>query len=85
VTAALLRDRTGTQAPEPVSPGQRPPADLGMIPLTVPQITRLPGTRPGRPGHAEHWSNWRRRHQARPRWYHQRTRLTRDPAIALVS
>jgi len=85
VTAALLRDRTGTQAQEPVSPGQRPPADLGMIPLTVPEITRLLSTRPGRPGHAEHWSNWRRRHQARARWYHQRTRLARDPAIALVS
>jgi hypothetical protein len=85
VTAALLRDRTGTQAPEPVSPGQRPPADLGMIPLTVPEITRLLGTRSGRPGHAEHWSNWRRCHQARARWYHQRTRLARDPAIAVVS
>jgi len=54
-----------------------------MIPLTVPEITRLLTTRPGRPGHAEHWSNWRRRHQARSRWYHQRTRLTRE--ISLVS
>jgi hypothetical protein len=56
-----------------------------MIPLTVPEITRLLGTRPGRPGHAGHWSNWRRCHQANARWYHQRTRLARDPAIALVS
>jgi SRSO17 transposase len=85
VTAALLRDRTDTQAPPPVRPGQRPPADPGMIPLTVPEITRLVTIRPARPGHTEHWSNWRRRHQARARWYHQRTRLARDPTIALVS
>ncbi len=55
-----------------------------MIPLTIPEITRLLATPPARqPGHAEHWANWRRRHQARSRWYHQRTRLTRE--IALVS
>ena len=57
-----------------------------MIPLTVPEITRLLATHPSRPpGHAEDWANWRRRHQARARWYHQRTRLARDTAIALVS
>ena len=58
-----------------------------MIPLTVPEITRLLTTQPASspPGHAEHWANWRRRHQARSRWYHQRTRLARDTAIALVS
>jgi hypothetical protein len=79
VTAALLRDRTDTQAPPPVRPAQPRPADPGMIPLTVPEIKRLfapPATsRP--PGHAEHWANWRRRHQALARWYHQRTRLAR--------
>ena len=86
VTAALLRDRTDTQAPPPVRPDQPPPADPGMIPLTVPEITRLLAT-PTRPppGHAEHWLDWRRRHQARARWYHQRTRLARDTEIALVS
>ena len=83
VTAALLRDRTDTQAPSPARPGQRPPADPGMIPLTIPEITRLLTTRPPRPGHAEHWSNWRRCHQARARWYHQRTRLARG--LSLVS
>ena len=41
VTAALLSDRTGTQAPPPVRPDQPPPADPGMIPLTVPEIRRL--------------------------------------------
>jgi hypothetical protein len=85
VTAALLLDRTNTQAPPPARPSQPPPADPGMIPLTIPEITRLLTTSPARPGHVEHWSNWRRRHQARSRWYHQRTRLTRDTEIALVS
>ena len=87
VTAALLRDRTDTQAPPPVRPGQPPPADPGMIPLTVPEIKRLlasPAT-PRPPGHAEHWANWRRRHQAFARWYHQRARLAREAEIALAS
>jgi hypothetical protein len=32
VTAAHLRDRTDTQAPPPVTPGQAPPGEPGMIP-----------------------------------------------------
>jgi SRSO17 transposase len=75
VTAAQLRDRTGTQAPPPVRPGQTPPADTGMIALTTAEITRLLA-RPAPPGAAVHWLAFRRRHQARARWYHQRTRLT---------
>jgi SRSO17 transposase len=88
VTAALLRDRTSTQAPPPVRPGQPPPPDPGMIPLTVPEIRRLLAAclaAPSPPGHAGHWLDWRRRHQARARWYHQRTRLARDAEIAQVS
>jgi SRSO17 transposase len=85
VTAALLRHRTNTPPPPPVRPDQPPPADPGMIPLTVPEIMRLLTTQRARPGHAEHWANWRRRHQARSRWYHQRTRLARDAKIPLVS
>jgi len=88
ITAALLRGRTDTQAPPPVRPGQLPPADLGMTPLTVPEVARLLTAWPARsrpPGHAEHWSDWRRCHQARSRWYHQRTRLTRDSQTALAS
>ena len=88
VTAALLRDRTDTQAAGPVSPDQPPPADPGMIPLTVPEIRRLLAASepvPRRPGHAEHWSVFRREHQARARWYHQRARLARSTEIALVS
>jgi hypothetical protein len=56
-----------------------------MIPLTVPEITRLLSTQHARTGHTQHWSTWRRRHQARARWYHQRTRLARDTAITQVS
>jgi len=46
-----------------------------------PEIARLltaQTARPRPPGHAAQWSAWRRRHQARSRWYHQRTR--RAPA-----
>jgi len=83
VTAALLRCRTGTQAPAPVLPDQPPPADPGMIPLTVPETGRLLG-HPPPPGSAGHWLNWRRRHQARSHWYHQRTRLARRIEITQV-
>ena len=41
ITTALLRDRTDTQAPPPVRPDQPPPAEPGMIPLTIPEIKRL--------------------------------------------
>ena len=55
-----------------------------MIPLTVPEVKRLlAGTlqNPKPPGHNTHWRNWRRRHQARSRWFHQRARLNRDYAL----
>jgi SRSO17 transposase len=84
VTAALLRRRTSTAAPAPALPDQHPPAEFGMIPLTVPETGRLLD-HPPPPGSAAHWLDWRRRHQARSRWYHQRTRLARDAAIVLVS
>jgi SRSO17 transposase len=84
VTAALLRRRTDTQPPAPVHPDQPPPAEFGMIPLTVPETGRLL-SHPPPPGSAGHWLDWRRRHQARSRWYHKRTRLGRDIAIVLVS
>ena len=63
VTAALLRRRTDTRAPAPVRPDQPPPADPGMIPLTVPETARLLA-HPPPPGAAENWLAWRRRHQA---------------------
>ncbi len=84
VTAALLKDRTDSQAPPPVRPDQPPPAEPGMIALTVPEIRKLLAAvllRPSPPGHASHWLAWRRRHQARSRWFHQRARLNRDYAL----
>jgi SRSO17 transposase len=84
VTAALLRRRTDTRAPAPRRPDQPPPADPGMIPLTVPETARLLA-HPPPPGAGRHWLAWRRRHQALSAWYHQRTRLTRDEQIHLVS
>jgi SRSO17 transposase len=84
VTAALLRDRTDAQAPPPVTPGQAPPPDPGMIPLTVTEIKRLLAAALARRhprGHAARWLAWRRRHQARSRWFHQRTRLCREYAL----
>jgi SRSO17 transposase len=85
VTAALLRNRTGTQAPPPASPGQAPPADPGMIPLTVPEVKRILAAltaRPIPPPLVIHWDAWTRRHQARARWFHERARLQRDYALA---
>ena len=81
VTAALLRARTDTQAPPPAAPGQRPPADPGMIPLTVPEIRRVLAAltaRPLPPPLVIHWDAWTRRHQARARWFNQRAHLQRD-------
>ncbi len=87
VTAALIRDRTDTQVAPPVRPDQPPPAEPGMIPLTIPEIRRLLAAALLRlypPAHAGHWLDWRRRHQARSRWFHQRARLAKDAEIALV-
>jgi SRSO17 transposase len=88
VTAALLKDRTDTQAPPPVRPDQPPPAEPGMIPLTIPEIKRLLAALTARPlprWLIIHWDTWTRRHQARSRWFHKRARLARDAEIALVS
>jgi SRSO17 transposase len=86
ITAAQLRDRTDAQAPPPVTPGQAPPADPGLIPLTVHEVKKLLAAalrRPKPSGHAARWLWWRRRHQARSRWLHKRARLA--PEHALVS
>ena len=83
VTAALLRRRTDTRAPGPVRPDQPPPADPGMIPLTVPETAGLLA-HPPPPGAGRHWLAWRRRHQALSGWSHQRTRLARDEQKVLL-
>jgi SRSO17 transposase len=78
VTAAEARTR-GQPPPTPTNPTDQPPEDLPPIPLTVVEVKRLFNllTRVWQPiDHHLHWSAWRRRHQARARWYHHRTRLT---------
>jgi len=88
VTAALLKDRTGTQGPPPTRPDQPSPPEPGVIPLTIPEIKRLLAaltTRPWPPAHIIHWDAWTRRHQARSRWFHKRARPARDAKIAQVS
>jgi hypothetical protein len=64
-----------TQAPPPVRPDQLPPAEPGMIPLTIPEIKRLLAaltTRTLPRWLVVHWDAWTRRHQARARWFHKR-------------
>src|SRR5260370_25983467 len=59
-----------------------------MLPRPARETSPLLAARllqPHPPGHATHWLNWRRRHQARSRWYHQRAQLARDGGITLVS
>jgi hypothetical protein len=54
--------------------------DPGLIPLTVTEIKRVFNlvTRAWQTiRHYLHWSWWRRRHQARARWFHHRARLRR--------
>ena len=68
----------------PPGPGATPPADPGLIPLTVREVKRLLAaalSRPKPPGHAARWLQWRRRHQAQSRWFHQRARLARNYAL----
>lgn len=78
VTAADARTRAEPLR-TPASTTEPPPADLGLTPLTVVEIKKLfnLATRVWRSTrHHLYWSWWRRRHQARARWYHHRARLT---------
>jgi hypothetical protein len=77
VTTASLRD-TSPAPPAPTRGDQLPPEDPGLISLTVPEIKRLYilfHQALHSIAHGLHWSWWRRRHQARARWYHHRARL----------
>lgn len=65
--------------PTPTSQNEPPPGRPGLIPFTVVEVKRLFNllTRAWKDtSHHLHWSWWRRRHQARARWYHHRARLT---------
>jgi hypothetical protein len=80
ITAAHARTATTATAPPPTSPDAIPPADHGLIPLTVVDVKRLINlltrSRHGLKHHLR-WHLWRRRHQARARWFHHRARLKR--------
>lgn len=85
VTAAAQRDPTDTLPPDPTSPDDPPPDDPGLIPLTVAEVKHLlllfTPTRCTPLLHL-HWAWWRRRHQARARWFHHRTRLRHEATAA---
>jgi SRSO17 transposase len=80
VTAAHARTTSSSLAPAPATPDTAPPADPGLIPLTVAEVKRLINlfTRSWHSiTHHLRWHTWRRRHQARARWFHHRARLKR--------
>lgn len=80
LTAAEMRPVTSTLPPPPVDPYQSPPAEPGLVPLSVAEVKRLfhLATRTIRDrAHHLRWAWWRRRHQARARWFHHRARLRR--------
>ena len=61
----------------PARPGQKPPRDIGLIRVTVPEARKLlaqPAHRTGETFRCA-WSIWRRRHQARARWHHYQAQL----------
>jgi hypothetical protein len=81
VTAAATRQSTNTTAPPPTSGYDNPPEDPGLIPLTVAEVKRLANLAAQTGCELAHhlrWSWWRRRHQARARWFHHRNRLRRS-------
>jgi SRSO17 transposase len=85
VTAAEARVRTNHLAPAPRGPDEAPPADPGLISLTVIEVKHLFNllTYPGQAAaHRLRWVWWRRRHQARAWWFHQRARLRQQVTAA---
>jgi hypothetical protein len=81
ITAAHARQATfAPTPPPPTSPYDIPPADTGLIPLTVVEVKRLTNLLTRNWHDLQHdlrWHLWRRCQQARARWFHQRTRLAR--------
>jgi len=81
VTAAQLRGRATAEAAPPARLDVPPPPDPGLVPLSVREVKLLLAAalhRPQQPGHTVRWLEWRLRHQARSRWFHQRARLARN-------
>lgn len=81
---AVTTAEAKTRAPQPIlptRPDETPPPEPGLIALTVAEVKRLfnLATRRLQPQtHHLDWIWWRRRHQARARWFHHRTRLRRQ-------
>jgi hypothetical protein len=83
--AAAARSRAPALPSLPTSPEDTPPEDPGLIPFTVAEVKRLLNLllQPHHSlRHYLHWSWWRRRHQARARWFHHRARLQRQTTAA---
>jgi SRSO17 transposase len=83
ITAASARPRTAALARPPTSPDDLAPGEPGLIALTVTEIKRVFNllTRTQQTiRHYLRWSWWRRRHQARARWFHHRARLRKRMA-----
>jgi SRSO17 transposase len=78
VAAAGLRCRTDRRAKPARTADEARPASFGSIPLTVCEIRTLwaDASKPDHPRrHKWYWSGWRREHQAKAQWYHQRRNL----------
>jgi hypothetical protein len=87
-TATAPQARTGTtDQPEhwrdtgklPARPGEKPPRDIGLIRVAVPEARKLL-TASARQTFRHAWSIWRRRDQARARWHHYQAQLQAAPA-----
>jgi len=62
----------------PARLGEKPPRDIGLIRVTVPEARRLLAASV-RETFSYTWSIWRRRHQARARWHHYQAQLQAAP------
>jgi hypothetical protein len=65
----------------PASPDHKPPAEIGMVKVSVPEARRLlrlaTTPMPAARAFGHTWSTWRREHQARARYHHYQARLGR--------
>jgi SRSO17 transposase len=85
--AFLVVTRAKASTGEPAKGAGRLTNQLGLLPLTVPEVRRLlvalVWTTPIQPGFVLGWSRWRRRHQARARRTHYQRRGQQSAAERL--